>query len=136
MGEDSSDKSGSSAILTEIRIAIATTNHDIVSLTENVKQLNIRFVAYANNQDKLIREHADTLQLHSLEIYDLKNRVRSTEYWDKLWDRIGKLEEMEQRRYGSSKWSNIAIDIFKSVFVAIAIALTLFFMAGGRIPVT
>lgn len=130
--KESTHSCTSQEILTDIRIGVAETNRDIISMTACFQQLNARFEEHMREQDQVLREHMQIIAAHSNDLVDVKHNCRFPDQWDNMDRRINALEHAETLRKGSSKWEDRLFSIMSSIAVAVVIFVILFILKGGK----
>lgn len=122
----------SQEILTDIRIGVAETNRDIISMTACFQQLNARFEEHMKEQDQVLREHMQIIASHATDIVDVKHNCRFPDKWDEVNTRLKTLEDSESARKGSGKWEDRIFQFMNSVLVAVVVFVVLFVLKGGE----
>ena len=122
----------SQELLTDIRIGVAETNRDILSMTTSFQQLNARVEEHMREQDQVLREHMQIIAAHATDLVDIKHNCRFPENWDRVDKRLSALEHSESLRKGSSKWEDRLFSIMSSIAVAVVIFVILFILKGGK----
>ena len=107
--------------------------NDLINVTATVQQLRASLDAINEDFDATSVQFTDMIRKNSDDILKHGVACPHPKAWELVWNRIAALEKSEHKREGSGKWEMIFINALISIFVAITIAITLYFMSGGRI---
>lgn len=133
--------------VTELRIEFRGLSGEMISISSSIQELNARMETWMKGQDEkfaLLRNHcskSDIIALMQAKLELLEDRVERAEIHKCKHDEnitnilknIESLKATESQRIGSKIWEDRFVAIGQAVFIALFIAVAMFFMKGGSI---
>lgn len=106
---------------------------DYISLSAEVQELRATIDNLTQDQAATTVQFTDMIRAVADSVLKHTTACPHPESWKLVWNRLRKLEDLENKREGSGKWETLIINAIITIIVSLTIAVILYFMSGGHI---